>query len=72
MEYEIGDLVIDDLGRSIWVITAKGVAHPKGPSYDDFYWRLDFLYCTGSYLAPIEKTRYMSAKWAQKEFRCIS
>jgi hypothetical protein len=75
MSFNIGDLIIEEYFEEVWIITAKNVPAPKGPSYENWYWRLDFLYCLNkSRVEPYnnEKVRYCSPKIIEQEFMPIS
>ena len=73
--FDIGDLIVETSFEEVWVITAKNVPSPKAPSYERWYWRLDFLYSLDKETPKPhygEKVRYCSPKFVEREFIPIS
>jgi hypothetical protein len=72
--FDIGDLIVETSFEEVWVITAKNVPSPKGPSYERWYWRLDFVYSLDKERTHslYEKVRYCSPKIVEREFIPIS
>ena len=72
--FDIGDLIVETSFEEVWVITAKNVPSPKGPSYERWYWRLDYVYSLdkGRTSSLYEKVRYCSPKIVEPEFIPIS
>ena len=73
--FDIGDMIVETSFEEVWVITAKNVPSPKGPSYERWYWRLDFLYSLDKETPKPhygEKVRYCSPKFVEREFIPIS
>ena len=73
--FKVGDLIVEQYFEEVWVITAKNVPSPSGPKYENWYWRLDFLYSLDKETPKPhygEKVRYCSPKFVEREFIPIS
>jgi hypothetical protein len=73
MSFNVGDLLVEEYHEEVWVVTGKNVAAPKGPSYEKWYLRLDYLYSMNKDNAqPSEKVRYAVPKIVEQEFIVIN